>query len=251
MSTASTTPHLEDHQLLHLVDGDAGNFELDQWSKHALACGECAARLDRLGSRSAAVRDALQELQLPASFRLPAVPEVQARGVARRRWETTTGSPWLRAAAIVTLILMPLVAIEPLRAWVFDQVSSAWTALGFPAGEEPAASGDAGAAGTSTILFGAGATELTITVASPQIGGELVITPGGDPEGALRIVDGETETPLVTAAGLRIDNTIGSEASYSVRLPSTVRSLIVRVGDETVQTHSGPLDRTITIDLSR
>ena len=43
----STTTHLGDGELLHLVDRDASAWELDAWSRHVLACGECAARPTR------------------------------------------------------------------------------------------------------------------------------------------------------------------------------------------------------------
>ena len=50
MAELTTAPHLDDSALLHLVDGDASNFELDRWTKHVLACAECGERLRVLKS---------------------------------------------------------------------------------------------------------------------------------------------------------------------------------------------------------
>ena len=65
---STTTAHLGDSELLHLVDRDASAWEMDAWAKHLLGCEPCAARLAERRRAADTVTRALGGIQLPASF---------------------------------------------------------------------------------------------------------------------------------------------------------------------------------------
>lgn len=236
MTDTPTAMHLDDSEILHLVDGDASAFELDRWTKHVLDCSACTARLERLQRRSAALSVRLAEVQPPEGFVYPTLPAGAA--VRRRpgpgRW--APGAARARAAALALLVLAPLVFVAPLRAWVTDRVSTAWEwAAALAGGEAPGeAAPEPEPAGSARLWFTPAGATLRIDFASPQRGGELLLRATEGPEGSLEILRGAGETPVVTEGEVRILNTAASDATYLLSLPPSLRRVQVRVAGEEV-----------------
>jgi hypothetical protein len=228
-------PHLEDSDLLHLVDGDESDEMRERWLTHIQSCQECARRLEVLRRRASLVSELLSEIDLPPGF---AYPKLSVPSPARARSRPGAVIPdfsgaWVRAAAVVLLFLTSLIAVPPLRAWVVDSVTHGWTELaalfgGGPSAEEPASSA---AEGGSTLWFTPAGEEFRLEIVAPQAEGKLILTTVDGPQGALDITGrGSGATPLVFEGGLRILNTQRSTASYRVALPPGLARVRVRIG---------------------
>ena len=231
--------HLDDRALLHLVDRDASPLELDLWGKHVLACEPCAERLGARQRDTERVRVALSSVQLPPGF--PSARETMRRARATRASRPTgfTASwgeqRWLRAAAVVLVLLLPVALVSPLRAALAEWLRSGWvqvagsgervpepTPAAPPSPAEPAAS--------YTVFFTPRGSELEVVVAERQAAGEIVLARAAGSEGSLEVVAGADETPLLADAGVTIRNTAGSRASYRLAVPASVERVRVRIG---------------------
>lgn len=244
--------HLDESALLRLIDGDGAAEELAALRTHLRSCDACTSRMDLLERRSVRVAAVLDELQLPADFRHPAPGSpfsTSTRAGARSRLGSRTG--WMRAAAVVVLLLAPLLAIRPLRAAVNEWLSARWTEVAelVRGGSAPAPpADDAGA----TLWFAPAGPELRVEFAARQTGGALIIRISPTDEGSLQVVNGTGgETPMISDRGIRILNTRHSVASYELGVPSGVRSVIVRVGqDPPVTVHRSEIGAGRTLLLS-
>ena len=236
MMNIPTAPHLHDSELLHLVDADASAFELDLWSKHVLACGECCQRLEVLQRRTAKLSALLSDIQLPEGFAYPTLPKTSA---ARQLPLVRRSDPWMhwmRAALVVLALGMPLVFVQPLRAWVADQFSLGWTQLtALIAGEEAGGGAPVAApASSARIWFEPVGPDLVVDIVSTQRTGQLVLRTADDKEGSLEIVGGTDETTVVTEGRLQIINEPSSSASYRVGIPASVQRTRIQLAGETV-----------------
>jgi hypothetical protein len=227
-----TMPHLDESELLHLIDRDAEVPDLRAWTAHAEECESCASALARLRRRAERFSTRLADLQLPADFRYPAAPRpgaARAPLVLPARGRGAGG--WQRAAAVILLLLAPLLLVEPVRAWVAERLG-----LHRPEASAPAADGRAAAPGApgeasgSTVWFTPAAAELRVEILHAQAGGALVVRPAVGPEGSLEILGGAGETPLLSEAGVTIRNEPGSVAGYELSVPPRVERVLLRVG---------------------
>jgi anti-sigma factor RsiW len=249
--------HLDESVLLRLIDGDGAARELAEWRAHVRTCEACSSRMHLLGRRSALVTDLLAELQLPPDFKRPAPPPpippwMGAGGPARPGW----GTGWVRAAAVVVLLLVPLLAVRPLRAAANGWLSARWTEI---AELVRGASGPARSAPTrpaedvgATLWFTSAWPELRVEVAARQQAGALIVRVTSASEGSLQVMSGDgSEMPMISERGIRILNTRGSVASYELGVPSGVRSVIVTIGhDPPVAVHRSEIGAGRTLSLS-
>lgn len=218
---AGSTPHLDDAELMQLLDGEETE-ERARCDEHLAACVRCTSELDRLRADAGVVRVWLER----AAFEQAAPRHT----VSHPRWFAARyDATWLRAAAAIALLAIPVAAITtipPLRAWIF--------------GTDDPASGDAAVSATqaapeplsSTLRFPVGAA-FTVQIDAAQNAGTLTIAQGSDDVAVLDSDASSGAVPTVSASALRIRNSAASAASYRLQLPATVTNVIVRIGEQT------------------
>lgn len=225
--------HLDESALLRVIDEDGAAEELALFHAHLLTCDGCTSRMDLLERRSVRVSEMLDELQLPPDFKHPVpvspFPASTRAGVRSPRGFRTD---WIRAAAVIVLLLAPLLAIQPLRAAVGEWLSARWTEVAALVGGGSAPERRADDAG-ATLWFAPAGPELRVEVAARQTGGALIIRISPTDEGSLQVVNGNgNEMPMISDRRIQILNTPQSVASYELGVPSGVRTVIVRVGQD-------------------
>lgn len=232
------TPHLDESDLLRLVDGEGNPWELRRWQTHVEACEACASRAERLRTRSARLSDLLSKIQLPPDFEYPTLPvPLQPTQTRHGRVVAFPDTGWLRAAVVAALLLLGAVAVPPVRAAVVEWVSQRWTEVATLFGdrdpEEQVVYEEEGAG--STLWFTPGGEELFLEIDAHQSQGSLVLWVVEGPEGSLNVLDaansGSEETPILSDRGIRIRNREQSTAQYEVGIPVTVDRVRVRIGD--------------------
>lgn len=265
------TRHLDESDLLHLVDGDLPPMERDVYLLHVARCEACAEQLQTLRRRTSNLSALLAGVELPDDFVYPRMPErprapaatVHPLLLQRGGWMR---SGWARAAAVLLLLALPFVGVAPLRAWAMDQLGAAWSELrGLfggeadapapppPATTTPAPAAPAAPAETagSTLFFTPSGARFALTIAAAQAGGSLTVGRAEGAEGSVEVTGGTRETPIVSESSVRIENDAASTASYRVLLPPSVRTLTVRVGSAPAVTlDADALAAGRTIDLS-
>lgn len=228
--------HPDAGALSRLLEGEGHPDELAATRAHASACAACRAEVDRLRRRSARFTALVGEIELPAGFVFPEPPGSAGRGV-RPSTRAALGSParWLRAAAVVVIVLVPLLAVSPLRATIAEWIADRWSqvvALARPgAGDAAATTGTAVEEPHALLWFAPAGSELRIEIASRQQAGRVVLQSSNAPEASLRIVGGSgEENPTVSDRALRIQNHRASTATYEVGVPRGVRRVVLQVG---------------------
>lgn len=238
MDIGTPSRHLMDGELLELLDAGTNDPDIDPRTGHMLECGACAGRMDTLRFASERARPAISEIQLPRGF--PSVGEAMRRAETAGR-KVGRGSPdvtpkWLRAAAVIFALLLPLALIGPVRAAVTEWVRQGWmemvgrdTVSPRPSASE---SGRAEPPAGYTVWFTPGEARFEIVIETRQAGGQLLLGLATGTEGSLTIEDGDSEAALLTDTGLVIRNDVSSETNYRVELPARVEHVRVRMASE-------------------
>lgn len=246
MSNPAAGPvHLDDTDLLALVDAEFTPMERDVRLAHVARCDDCATRLQTLRLRTSNFSRLLADVELPEDFVFPRMPEpsrvTPLTPLAPRR----TGwvhSAWARAAVVALMVIVPFATVAPLRAWAMDRLGAAWSEVRelFGGDDAPAAPTSAPASPTpapaeepasgATVFFTPAPGSFVLVVSERQAAGTLTLGRAEDAEGSAEVVGGATETPLVSESGIRILNAPASTASYRVLLPPTVTRVRVRIG---------------------
>jgi hypothetical protein len=245
MTTTPTTGHPEDGVLLRLLDGEASDVERARDGAHAASCDECRARMAAMERRKASLGALLARTDFPVPASAP--PETK---VIPLRPRAVPDRPWLRAAAILLVVIAAGVVASPARAWIGRWVAERWAELTGDAPERtppPAAPAPAPApapqeAPASQVSFVPSGGELRVVVAHPQAAGALTLAAAEGSSATAEVVGGTGMADLlVLPAALHVRNAPGSAAEYRLALPSTVRRVRVRVGDgrETVVEMAG------------
>ena len=233
--TPTAGAHPEDGVLLRLLDGQADDAEQASAGPHAAGCAECRARMDAMVRR----RDRLAALLARTDFPVPAAsaPEPGVIPLHSRRREAAPSRPWLRAAAIVLVVLGVGVMASPARAWIARWLSEAWESVSgdaqpapapAPAAPAPRPAEQTAAAQVGFVPTGA---ELSVVVAHAQGAGALVVAAAPGASATAEVVGGTGAADLlVLPAALHVRNTPGSAAEYRLSLPSSVRRVRIRVG---------------------
>jgi hypothetical protein len=235
MNTPLTNTHLSDGDLVRLLDGEADAPEREHADQHLAKCAECRQRLQTLQHRSARLSEVLASSDWKAPP-APTVPdELELRRARKRRMDAVRPTrSWLRAAAVILVLLGAGVVASPARAWVTDWVGARWAELA--AVWEPELSPDAGTgpqqkAGTR-VQFTPEGSEFSLEFVTAQAGGAVIIRQKEVPFAAAEIVRGSAPTDLlVLPAGLRVQNTPESTAEYRIVVPAHTREVRIRIGD--------------------
>ena len=246
-----TGAHPDDGVLLRLMDGES-DADAAAAEEHLAACAECRERLAVLRRRTMKLGALLAraDFPVPASSLADAPSGTSAEPdpkiIPLRRRETPAPRPWLRAAAVVGLLLAAGIVATPARAWVAAWISERWGEL-FGRGEmprverpaPPAAPAPVQEAAASRVEFVPAGATFTVEVAHPQARGGLTLLPSTGETATAEVAAGTGEADLlVLPSGLRIGNEAGSAAEYRVSVPTSVRRVTVRVNGraETVET---------------
>ena len=256
--------HLTDGELLRLLDADAPADELTRLDAHAATCPRCADALRSLRHAGEVVHARLQVVQPPALEYAPtlAAPAgMYHRTGASGRVSTQALNPlwnrgWARAAVLLLAIAGALVSVQPLRARINGWVDAAWAQLAgshpvrVSALARPAAPASTGAA-SSRLWFTPAGSELRVALSARQAAGALVLERAVGPSASLEILPGDvTVVPMASERLLEIRNRATASSSYLVRVPATVRSVIVLIGGEAPRAvAAGALDVGVRVQL--
>jgi hypothetical protein len=220
-----TRGHIENGELIRLLDGECPPEEEARMRRHLQHCEECrrgAAELEQLSDR----------------FRLALQHGDAAEGVAHaparaRRW------PRRRLLQAAAIFLVVAVAASPARGWLVE----GWHAIRSLFVEAPAPEGPVGAPGidvgetTAVVTFATVGAEFRLDVLSTQHRGTVTIATDSVESASARVLGGDgSEELVVFPGGLRILNAPTSAASYEVLLPPTVSDIEIRIAGRTVWT---------------
>ncbi|HET7233415.1 MAG TPA: hypothetical protein VFJ16_25615 [Longimicrobium sp.] len=239
-----TLPHLDDGDLLCLLDGEADAASHHDAAAHLRACPACRERMERYRTR----RDRLAQLLARADFPVPAsaappsaskdaddakVIPLRPRAAPAR----VVNRPWLRAAAVVLLLIAAAAVATPARAWI-----AAWigrqvdrvTHESQPAPQRPRVvqtpAPPVAPQPSAQVRFVPGGGELRVDVAHTQASGALTLVRVDGPAASAEVVGPQSVELLVVPSGLRIRNTAAASADYRVQVPDGVRRVHVRIG---------------------
>ena len=127
MSLLTGSRHLGDDDLLRYIDHALDHEGMRLGGAHLRTCAECSARADELRRRSSLAAGWLSALDLgaPDPSRRAAAQAALERARFRRPSTGPMGTPWMRAAAAVVLLVGGGLATEPGRAFVAQGIERA------------------------------------------------------------------------------------------------------------------------------
>jgi hypothetical protein len=247
--------HLTEGEVIRAVDQQLAPDEQARVSEHLRSCASCSEQLQRAQRRLARLANVLEA----ADFAVPAatVPTSKSRvidlGAARARRAQRWQQPWLRAAAAIVLLLGVAMTISPVRAAVIQWVRTQWERIA-PAAEprgEPAVPAQPPTAPLGPgINFTHEGSAFSLEFTNAQTGGSLAVRYGSTDQ-----VYAETSSPaaelLVLPGGLRVNNREADSANYTLVLPTSITSVLIKVGETTVANLSrAQLQAGATVQLS-
>ena len=195
-------------------------------------CPACRGESGSLRAFTGNLSSDLARIRLPEGFLERTRPDTECLA-AHRRWRGALLTPegWLRAAALL-LLLHPLAAVGPVRAWVADWLSGSRSGeRSVPAADGPTAPTQAGS-GSAVISFSPPDEALGLKVVARPAAGTRRLQPLGGAAGVLRIEDGPAERALVSERVVRTENCPRSTSSIDFWIPSSVRRFRVWVAGE-------------------
>ncbi len=204
--------HLNDGELIRLLDGECSAEEQARIAGHLAMCPACAQGQEVLHRLASAVTAALVSGdELVRSVRTP-----------RRTWRLGA----VRAAAVLLAVSVGVAAanVPPVRAWL----SARWT--GLRGLVRPRATPGTEAPRSTTVRFVPTTRVFTIELVARQDRGVLTIDVSADTIASATVTSGgRGEELVVLPEGLRIVNRPDDKSSYEVRLPGPVTQVTVRI----------------------
>lgn len=225
-------PHIDDGDLIRLIDGEFTKDESAQMRAHLEGCAECKRNADSLRAASGLVSRALTELDPP----VPATPKVvPSVGGKLPRFEARGGffTPRVLRAAAVLAAMSLVAAASPARAWLVQ----GWHALkSVVVGEVveapvPVEVTELPAPRISSVLrFTPRGSEFRLEfVERPQAGTVLLLFDSVATASAGTIGEDVTDEMILLPQGLRVRNSAGSTTSFEVRLPLSLTAVEVSI----------------------
>jgi hypothetical protein len=246
MHTTGPAAHLGDDELLRLMDRDGDAGWLSAMHGHVQRCDRCARELDALSGDALFVRGWLEAAAFEADL-----PPAGLHAAARRDTGRGSHSPartvsfwpesaWLRAAAVLLVMAAPVAALPELREWIATAVtgSAEPAAEGFRTMDAPAAAHEA-----PVIRFAPVGAAFSVAVDVPQAAGVLHVRQVAEGDEAvfeaIPAAGSPLPVPVVAESSLRLRNSAGTSASYSLLVPAGISRVDVSVGGVTVASISG------------
>ncbi|HET7464820.1 MAG TPA: hypothetical protein VFJ82_26490 [Longimicrobium sp.] len=242
-----TLPHLDDGDLLCLLDGEADAASRVDADAHLRACPACRERMERYRTR----RDRLAQLLARADFAVPAsappssasprdtddAKVIPLRPRAARAPARVVNRPWLRAAAVVLLLIAAAAVATPARAWIAAWIGRQVDRVTHESQPAPPRSRvaqtpapPAAPQPSAQVRFVPAGGELRVDVAHTQASGALTLVRVDGPAASAEVLGPQSVELLVVPSGLRIRNTAAASADYRVQVPDGVRHVRVRIG---------------------
>ena len=238
MTSASLlADHLSDGDLVRLLDGEEALR--NDVEAHLDRCAECQERLGVLRRRS----ERLSGLLIASDAQVPEPDMLAARRLQKQQRSTPQRAvpAWMRAAAVVVLLLGGALLAEPVRAWVAEWFGARWAELVSstpPEPVQPPVVVEPVPEANTRVQFTPASDEVELNFASAQAGGEVSVEIRDVPEVTVQ-VQGGTADLLVLPGGVRVANSPGSVAQYRVEVPARVRRLRVQIGEGNTVVLSG------------
>lgn len=230
--TMQDQPHIEDCDLIRLLDSECEEAEERVLQHHLDSCRECRRRGDYLARLSEGFSMALLDLdehfsaeaQLPHR---PSVAQTAAKHRAVRPWRSRRS---LRLLAAIGALVLVIVSAGPAYGWV----AARWEMFkSLVAGPQPVEVGSQ--VSPPIVTFVPAGTEFRIDFVQAQAEGILSIVADTTRSASARIIGGDgSDEIVVLRSGLRVLNRPESSASYQLRLPSLLKVVEVRVGGAVV-----------------
>ncbi len=218
--------HPDDGDLIRLLDDELLSAEATRLRSHVDGCDTCRARLRGLTRRSERVTALLRssgDAVPPAPYVDDgAVSEIEPIDVGRAA-SAKSNAPadkWLRAAAVLALLLAGGLFAPPVRAWVTDRVEAAAAWFGDPA-PVPASIGG------TTLRVPARGPAITVHMVRPADGAVLLLRRAGGDAAVLEVPAPGGEV-LLLPGGFQIQDAPAGTV-YQLGLPVSVRRVQLRV----------------------
>lgn len=247
----SSDPMASDADLIRYIDGELSRDERRRVDAELASNTELTQRMETLRRRSLRLRSLLQATD-PSNEETEASNPVPDRGtiasrarelgntsIQRRRVgdEPRSQLPtvWLRAAAVLIVLIGGAMVVPPVRAWVIAKIQQITSGDDVSPTLTPPV--DAAPLDTLPMRFPVEGTLFEVSVANAQADGRLTIRSTESTTGALTIegrISGEN--PLFSTDRLAIQNSAASTADYTIALPANIRTVVVRVAGRVVST---------------
>jgi len=207
--------HADDGALVRYMDGECDTSEQDLVAVHVESCATCTGRLDDLDQRARLVSGALAEWDTGVRVRRRGLP------------------PWLRVAAAIVVLLAVAGGVRPVRALIIDGAQAVWAAVVGGSATSEGVDAPAPVLASGSVTFTPSGNSFTLQLTSRQRSGQLTIETSDRATAQAEILGGSAAEDLVVLpTGLRIVNGSEAGASYVIKLPSTLRSIRVGIGEE-------------------
>jgi hypothetical protein len=239
MPTSVADGHLSDGEIVQALDGALPPPERERADAHLAGCDLCGGRLRQLRVRSVRLGALLRE----ADWETPPAQALDELSVRRARRTAPVPRPWLRAAAVVLVLLGAGVLASPLRARALEWISTQWaqlsgaearpTAPAPPSLEEPPA-------GTRIRFVPVGGV-FTVEFDFAQPGGTVTLRLGDSDSATVEQVGGSAPVELLvipSESRVRVRNRAGDTSDYRVRVPEGAQGVRIRVGNRPAVTAS-------------
>lgn len=221
-------PHLEDGELVRLMDGELGAGERSIAEAHVAACGRCRIAHDRIAERTALVSSVLALIDDVRACN-------DAGAVRSTEFGRASRAGWLKAAAIAAMVVaIGALGSSNVRGWIVER----WEAvLASVAGSsEPAADTVSGPPGPAAVRarFVPHSEALFVRLENNAAGGVLTVEISEDESQSVVFMSEAEEGVLVLPTGLVIQNAPGSRADYRLLVPPTVTTVTAIVDTDTL-----------------
>ena len=230
--------HPGDADLLRYIDGELSRVDAQVVQEHLPRCADCQQTVDFFSASTSEVEMFLRDVSIPviaAPFVAPQVRTPQLAVISKskgvRPWYARTS---LRAALVVFGIGGATLAVSPVRGWVVDLIrnviQSTDSQPDVPSEVQPPVTSEQ--LSTSSVAFVPERQRFEISVAQHQGEGVLTIVAVNGTQARGSIVGSSAADALmVTGSGLSIQNSSGSQSSYRVQLPPSVRQIVIRISN--------------------
>jgi anti-sigma factor RsiW len=226
-----------DAELIRYLDGELSPGGAAALRMQLDASPELAGRLELLRERSARLSNLLSDLNPAPDLVRQSAAALRPRGTEPQRavaWWSISSAP-LRAAAVLALILLGTLAVQPARAWMLERLRNIGETIGIVAEETapvPPVAGD------------------TFVIESSVAVGAVVVRRATALGATLRTPPLATTEVVYLANGIRIAGSGGDGATFDLELPSSVSVIRLHHADGSATAHTVPSEGTVRVDLS-
>ena len=251
VEVSTETNPVTDLELARYLDGELEAKERAALDSRLAAAPEAAARLEQLRRRSRNLSALLRTAD-------PSGRETRASADAIRPHMTKQTvrfgwPPYLKAAAVVALLLTGAFAVPPARAWLLARLLDARSALGIqPAPSTTPVSAPlppATGASTTEVTYSFQVTSDTFSIELLQTAGQLIVARTTDISASAESSGAEPASILVLPRGIRIEGASIADMVYTVKLPARV-SVVRLQRANGVTWHTLRPDGLLTVNLS-